>query len=237
MPAMEHMKLIGLLKQLMQEGSRWPCLHVLVTWSPLAGGDPCPGDPDAWISISNFWWEQRNYLIDPYRESLLEYTSIDGEGNRIRRLEAVASDGAGLVSRIAYSYQMAYHAVIKWERQLRSMQERADAALKLAQDAQTAKNDAQDKIARLEEEAAKDESPNPIIALTIHGWTGHGGLRGDIADADATIANTQRIVDDIRDEYFTKASEIIEQYSIADSVDALYNNRGAHLIKVILLVP
>ncbi|MFW0182547.1 hypothetical protein ACN082_03430 [Rothia sp. CCM 9417] len=117
------------------------------------------------------------------------------------------------------------------------MQERADAALKLAQDAQTAKNDAQDKIARLEEEAAKDESPNPIIALTIHGWTGHGGLRGDIADADATIANTQRIVDDIRDEYFTKASEIIEQYSIADSVDALYNNRGAHLIKVILLVP
>ncbi|MFW0180678.1 alpha/beta hydrolase [Rothia sp. P5766] len=195
-------------------------------WSPLAGGDPCPGDPDAWISISNFWWEQRNYLIDPYRESLLEYTSIDGEGNRIRRLEAVASDGAGLVSRIAYAYEKASDAVSRWKRQLRDMQERADAALKSAQDAQTAKNDAQDKIARLEEEAAKDESPDPIIALTIHGWTGHGGLRGDIADADAAIANAQRIVDDIRDEYFTKASEIIEQYSIADSVDALYNNRG-----------
>lgn len=133
-------------------------------WSPLSGGDPCPGDPEAWDTVVEFW-AQRSADIDGYRQKLNQHTSIDAEGKTFGRLESAFSDGAGMSARIAYEFDKASTVARSWQRKLADMQLRADEALGKARTAQAVMADAQVKIAALEAEAAKDKSPDPIILL------------------------------------------------------------------------
>ncbi len=189
-------------------------------WSPLTGGDPCPGDPGAWDAVKDFW-AQRSADIDGYREKLNQHTSIDGEGNSIRRLESAFSDGASMASLISYEFEKAADAARSWQRKLEDMQSRADEALRKAQAAKTAQDDAQTKIDGLKAEAAKDKSPDPIISVKIHGLFGGGGLEGEIADAQADIEAAQKVVDGIRDEYVRESASAVDGYELA-SVEGIY---------------
>lgn len=189
-------------------------------WSPLTGGDPCPGDPAAWDAVIEFW-AQRGADIDVYRDKLSEHTSIDGEGRRIRRLKVAFADGRRMASLIASEFRGASEAVKTWKRKLEGMQVRADAALRKAQDAKIAKDDAQGKIDGLMAEAAKDDLPDPIIWVQIHGVLGMGGLNGEVASAQALIDEAQKTVDDIRDEYGRESAAAISGYELA-SVEGIY---------------
>lgn len=189
-------------------------------WLPLSGGDPCPGNPDAWDAVVEFW-AQRSAVIDGYREKLNRHTSIDAEGKTFGRLESTFSDGAGMSAQIAYEFEKASRATRSWQRKLADMQLRADEALRKAKAAKTASEDAQTKIDGLKAEAAKDKSPDPIIAVKIHGLFGVGGLMGEIADAKADIAAAQKVVDDIRDEYARESAAAIDGYNLT-SVEGIY---------------
>lgn len=191
-------------------------------WSPLTGGDPCPGDPGAWDAVKDFW-AQRSADIDGYREKLNQHTSIDGEGNSIRRLESAFSDGASMASLISYEFEKASDAARSWQRKLEDMQSRADEALRKAQAAKTAQDDAQTKIDGLKAEAAKDDSPDPIIAVKLHGLFGGGGLEGEIADAKADIEAAQKTVDGIRDEYVRESGVAVGGYELS-SVEGIYKD-------------
>ncbi|WP_237197808.1 alpha/beta hydrolase [Rothia nasimurium] len=191
-------------------------------WSPLTGGDPCPGDPSAWDAIVEFW-AQRSRDIDGYREKLYQHTSIDAEGKTFGRLEGTFSDGAGMASLISYEFEKASDAARSWQHKLEDMQSRADEALRKAKAAKTAKDDAQIKADGLRAEAAKDKSPDPIIAVKLHGLFGGGGLEGEIADAQADIEAAQKVVDDIRDEYARESVSAIGGYELA-SVQGIYES-------------
>lgn len=189
-------------------------------WSPLTGGDPCPGDPSAWDAIVEFW-AQRSVDIDGYREKLYQHTSIDAEGKTFGRLERTFSDGAGMASLISYEFEKASDAARSWQRKLEDMQSRADEALRKAKAAKAAKDDAQIKADGLKADAAKDKSPDPIIAVKLHGLFGGGGLEGEIADAQADIEAAQKVVDDIRGEYARESASAIGGYELA-SVEGIY---------------
>lgn len=189
-------------------------------WSPLTGGDPCPGDPSAWDAIVEFW-AQRSRDIDGYREKLYQHTSVDAEGKTFGRLEGTFSDGAGMASLISYEFEKASDAARSWQRKLEDMQSRADEALRKAKAAKTAKDDAQIKADGLKADAAKDKSPDPIIAVKLHGLFGGGGLEGEIADAQADIEAAQKVVDDIRGEYARESASAIGGYELA-SVAGIY---------------
>lgn len=182
-------------------------------WSPLTGGDPCPGDPDAWDAVADFW-SQRSVDIDGYREKLNQHTSIDAEGNTFGRLEGTFSDGAVMASLISYEFEKAADAARSWQRKLEDMQSRADDALAKAKDAKTAQDDAKVKMDGLKAEAAKDDSPDPIISVKLHGLFGGGGLEGEIADAKADIEAAQKTVDDIRDEYARESGVAVGGYEV-----------------------
>lgn len=189
-------------------------------WSPLTGGDPCPGDPSAWDAIISFW-EQRGSDIESYRQKLSQHTVIDADGNTFGRLEVAFSDGATMASLIAEEFTTAQTTVKSWKDKLEDMQSRADEALRKAKAAKTAKDDAQIKADGLRAEAAKDKSPDPIIAVKLHGLFGGGGLEGEIADAQADIEAAQKVVDDIRDEYARESASAIGGYELA-SVQGIY---------------
>lgn len=191
-------------------------------WSPLTGGDPCPGDPSAWDAIVEFW-AQRSRDIDGYREKLYQHTSVDAEGKTFGRLEGTFSDGAGMASLISYEFEKASDAARSWQRKLEDMQSRADEALRKAKAAKAAKDDAQIKADGLRAEAAKDKSPDPIIAVKLHGLFGGGGLEGEIADAQADIEAAQKVVDDIRGEYARESASAVGGYELA-SVEGIYKN-------------
>lgn len=189
-------------------------------WSPLFGGDPCPGDPGAWDAVVDFW-AQRCADINGCREKLNQHTSIDAEGKTFGRLEAAFSDGADMVARISSEFEKASSITRSWQRKLADMQLRADEALGKARAAQAVMADTQVKIAALEAEAAKDKLPDPVIAVKIHGLFGGGGLMGEIADAQAEIQAAQRVVDGIRDEYARESAVVISGYELA-SVESIY---------------
>lgn len=182
-------------------------------WSPLTGGDPCPGDPAAWGSIAQYW-AQRSNDIDTYRETLAQHTSLDGEGNSIRRLESAFSAGARMASLIADEFEKACNTARTWQDKLEDMQSRASEALAKAQAAQASRDDAQARIDALKIEAAKDESADPITSIKIHGVFGNGGLQAEIAHAQAEIKAAQKTVDDIRDEYSRESAAAIEDYRL-----------------------
>lgn len=191
-------------------------------WLPLTGGDPCPGDPLAWDTMSTFWFD-RHDDISAYADVLRKHTTIDAEGKTFGRLEATFTDGRIMVNQIAYEFDKASSTVRAWRDKLSDMQARADEALRKAQNAQSLIVDTQDRITALEQEATKDDSPDPIISLRIRGIMGDGGLVGEIAGYKAEIAAAQKVVDEVRDEYSRESAATIVAYSIAASVSKIYD--------------
>lgn len=189
-------------------------------WYPLTGGDPCPGSPDGWNTVVNFWYE-RSQAVNDIRAALYPNTTIDAEGNRFRRLESAFSDGTIMATLIAYEFETAGKTASDWKKKLSDMQSRADAALARAKIAQATIDDATAQIAALEAEAAQDDTVDPIISFRIGGFTGSGGLRGDIADAYAKISEEQSVVDGIRAEYKQESESFALAYQLR-TVDGIY---------------
>ncbi|MDO4253100.1 MAG: alpha/beta hydrolase [Rothia sp. (in: high G+C Gram-positive bacteria)] len=191
-------------------------------WSPLTGGDPCPGNPAAWDAVVYFW-ERRQSDIESYQQKLSQHTVIDADGKTFGRLETVFSEGATMISLIATEYRKAKESAQSWRDRLDDMQSRASKAYRKAKAAEARLDEAQRKIAGLKEEAAKDKSSDPIIDLRLHGIFGSGGLEGEAADAQADIDAAQKTVDDIRDEYSRESATAIGEYRLA-SVQGIYQS-------------
>lgn len=197
-------------------------------WSPLLGGDPCPGNPVAWGPVIEFW-RQRSADVDVLRQKLHKNTLVAGQGNRVRELERVFSDGASMASLVSCEFEKAAQAAQAWQRKLESMQARADDALLKARAAQQVADDLQIKISGLQRDAGSDDSYDAAVWVKIHGFDGEGGLRGELADAQAEIVAAQRIVDDIRGEYGREAVAAQGEYSITN-IDGIYARPVSHVL-------
>lgn len=133
-----------------------------------------------------------------------------------------------MAASISYEFDKAASSAKSWRDKLQDMQTRAGEALQKAQTAQGVKEDAQLKIDGLKQEAAKDDSPDPIIWVKINGLFGGGGLEGEIVDAEADIAAAQKVVDEIRDEYSRESSAVMSSYALlsVEGIYALESNRS-----------
>lgn len=193
-------------------------------WSPLSDGDPCPGNPVAWGPVIEFW-RQRSNDIDAFRQQLHKNMPIKGEGHRIRQLERALADGVSITSLVSSEFEKAAQTAQDWQRKLESMQLRAEDALHKAQAAHQVAHDLQIKIASLQREIDFDDFSDLMTWIKVNGFWGNGGLKGELANAQAEIAAAQKVVDDIRDEYARESVATQNEYSIAN-VGSLYPASG-----------
>lgn len=183
-------------------------------WSPLVGGDPCPGDPDAYSSVMNHW-QERVTGAQAQATKLQGITSVDAESNRFRRVEQVAAEGQVALENMADAFVAAKDALEGWQSRLRDLQGRADEALKKAQAAYTSKADAQAQIGTLgaiaDMQKKHDEQGKAKKAL----------LMEEAAVAQGVIDAAQRVVDEVRDEYARESAAVVDAYAL--SVDGLWS--------------
>ncbi|MFW0181238.1 alpha/beta hydrolase [Rothia sp. P5766] len=180
-------------------------------WSPLTGGDPCPGDPDSWQATINHW-STRKTEIDAIRKVLNRGRCIDGRSNRITKIEHTFELGATMCEKISGEFQRVHDVLTDWQKNLREMQEKADAALSVARQAQIHKEETQDKLRFYERHSltsalgrlSADLSGSMIFSL-----------RQDISEANACIATQQAVVDEIREQYTSRSATAVNGYNIS----------------------
>lgn len=193
-------------------------------WALIAESDPCPGNPDAWGAAAAHW-DARRIEANTLRQRLTGYFSIPGQGNRIRGTEVAFTEGATLISLMMDQFDQARLSAQGWGRALADMQTRADAALARAQSAQIRKDEAEQKIAYYKAEAAKDDSPDPLISLKLGGLFGLGGWEWELAEAEQQIASERRLVEEIRGEYKQAVENAKSGYSL-ETLTRVYDASG-----------
>lgn len=193
-------------------------------WTPLTGDDPCPGDPDAWLPVISHW-ESRAQDVQNLANDLSKITATNGVSHRVQRMEKVASEGQTALSHFSDAFTAAREIVNSWKGKLADMQERADAALRSAQDAHASRADSSAQISTLGAIAStakkKDASAD---AKKRH-------LVEEMAAAQLVIDAAQRAVDGIREEYARQSSAVVEAYSLQRagtwSVNTLFGAGGS----------
>lgn len=193
-------------------------------WTPLTGGDPCPGAPDAWIPVISHW-ESRAQDVQNLANELSKITATNGVSHRVQRMEKVASEGQTALSHFSDAFTVARETANSWKGKLADMQERADAALRSAQDAHASRADSSAQISTLGVVASaakkKDASAD---AKKRH-------LVEEMAAAQLVIDAAQRTVDGIREEYARESSAAVEAYSLQRagtwSVNTLFGAGGS----------
>lgn len=176
-------------------------------WTPLTGGDPCPGDPDAWIPVISHW-ESRAQDVQNLANELSKITATNGVSHRVQRMEKVASEGQTALSHFSDAFTAARETANSWKGKLADMQERADAALRSAQDAHANRADSSAQISTLGAIASAAKKKDASVdAKKRH-------LVEEMAAAQLVIDAAQRTVDGIREEYARESSAVVEAYSL-----------------------
>lgn len=187
-------------------------------WSPLTGGDPCPGDPDSWQATIDHW-STRKTEIDAIKKVLNRGMCIDGTSNRITKIEHTFELGATMCEKISGEFQRVHDVLTGWQKNLREMQEKADAALSAARQAQVSMEDAQAKLNSYEETAKRSKIPE------LMNQSGIFSLRQDISEAAASIIAQQAVLDEIREQYKTQSATAVNGYNIS-SIGGIFVDRS-----------
>ncbi|QNV39830.1 hypothetical protein IDM48_10855 [Rothia amarae] len=186
-------------------------------WSPLTGGDPCPGDPEAYSAVIQHWGDRASDA-QGQAAKLASIVSNDAESNRVRRVEQVAAEGKAALESMARTFDEVQELLRGWQKDLGEMQTRADEALAKAQDAHATVEDSSAQMGALGAFAAgqkkQDEQGRAKKAL----------LMQEMAAAQATIDAAQQVVDDLRGEYERKSSAVVGAYVL--SVSGLWSVDG-----------
>ncbi|MFW0183344.1 alpha/beta hydrolase [Rothia sp. CCM 9417] len=177
-------------------------------WSPLTGGDPCPGSPEAYASVAEHWGTRAGDATVAAGK-LGTIVTNDAESLRVWRIEKVASEGKAVLEEMSRTFTTAQELLLGWKQDLEGMQERADEALRKAKAAEQLAVDARQEIGALGAFAAQvKENEEPNIARKIF-------LEEELSAARTRIAEAQRVVDEVRSEYGTKSADAVAKYQLA----------------------
>lgn len=177
-------------------------------WSPLTGGDPCPGSPEAYASVAEHWGTRAGDATVAAGK-LGTIVTNDAESLRVWRIEKVASEGKAVLEEMSRTFTTAQELLLGWKQDLEGMQERADEALRKAKAAEQLAVDARQEIGALGAFAAQvKENEEPNLARKIF-------LEEEFSAAHTRIAEAQRVVDEVRSEYGTKSADAVAKYQLA----------------------
>lgn len=186
-------------------------------WVPLSGGDPCPGDPDAYSAVIQHWGD-RAADARSQGQKLGTITAQDADSNRIRRVEQVAAEGKAALESMARTFDEVQELLQGWQKDLGDMQTRADEALRKAQDAHTTVEDSSAQMGALGAFAAAQKKKD------AQGEAKKAHLVQEMAAAQAVIDAAQQTVDDLRGEYERKSSAVVAAYVL--NVSGLWSVDG-----------
>lgn len=185
-------------------------------WAPLSGGDPCPGDPEAYSAVIQHWGDRASDA-QGQAAKLASIVSNDAESNRVRRVEQVAAEGKAALESMARTFDEVQELLRGWQQDLGEMQTRADEALAKAQDAHTTVEDSSAQMGALGAFAAQKKQDEQGRAKKAH-------LVQEMAAAQATIDAAQQTVDNLRGEYERKSSAVVAAYVL--NVSGLWSVDG-----------
>lgn len=186
-------------------------------WAPLTGGDPCPGDPEAYSAVIQHWGDRASDA-QGQAAKLASIVSNDAESNRVRRVEQVAAEGKAALESMARTFDEVQELLRGWQKDLGDLQTRADEALAKAQDAHTTVEDSSAQIGALGAFAAAQKKKD------AQGEAKKAHLVQEMAAAQATIDAAQQTVDNLRGEYERKSSAVVGAYVL--NVSGLWSVDG-----------
>lgn len=186
-------------------------------WAPLTGGDPCPGDPEAYASVIQHWGN-RAADARSQGQKLGSITAQDADSNRIRKVEHMASEGKLALESMARTFDEVQELLRGWQKDLGDLQARADEALRKAQDAHTTVEDSSAQIGALGAFAAAQKKKD------AQGEAKKAHLVQEMAAAQVVIDVAQQEVDDVRGEYGRKSAAVVGAYML--NVSGLWSVDG-----------
>lgn len=185
-------------------------------WAPLTGGDPCPGDPDAYSAVIQYWGDRASDA-QGQAAKLASIVSNDAESNRVRRVEQVAAEGKAALESMGQTFTTVQELLRGWQKDLGDLQTRADEALAKAQDAHATVEDSSAQMGALGAFAAQKKQD-------AQGRAKKALLMQEMAAAQATIDAAQQTVDNLRGEYERKSSAVVGAYVL--NVSGLWSVDG-----------
>ena len=183
-------------------------------WSPLAGSDPVPGDPDGVERIAQRYADTARALRD--QANRLRVLSSDGswEGEAAVDWRHQGREVANKLGKVVDRYETAGRALRTYGGQLRGAQSRSERALDLAQDAERrarAADRAMDDEARRHAQAPPETPPPDTSHL--------GRQREQAADDLARARSMLLAAERDRDAAATAAATSIEDITGNDGLD------------------
>jgi hypothetical protein len=157
-------------------------------WSPLAGSDPVPGDPDETERIGRQYVETANALREQAArlKALASDRSWDSDAGEQWRHQG--REVADKLDRVVGRYETAGNALKTYSGSLRGAQDLADRALTLAQDADRRQRSAREAL-RAENQRQAQQPPGTPPADTSHLDRQADQAAGDLARAHRMVGN------------------------------------------------
>jgi hypothetical protein len=207
-----------------------------VDWTPLAGGDPVPGDPDRVEQLGRHYRKVAATIRDAATKLRQLADHNDMKSDAVDAVRSNAHKVADDITRAHERYDGVGQALVGYAPQLRDAQVESVAALRQAQDAAAAQASA-DRVAAAAQ-ARIDTAPENADATADQ-----GDHRRALAAADAAgdaLATARRRLDaaiETRDVAAQRAiAGINEVKNSGDLNDSWWDNWGAKVVKVIVKV-
>jgi hypothetical protein len=183
-------------------------------WSPLAGSDPVPGDPDETERIATKYVDTATALRDQAArlKALASDRSWDSEAGEQWRRQG--REVAGKLGRVVGRYETAGNALRTYSGALRNAQAQADRALTLAQDADRRQRSIREAV-RAENQRQAQQAPGTPPADTSH-------LDRQAAQATADLERAHRLLSSavaVRDAAADHAAAAIQTITEEDGLN------------------
>lgn len=203
------------------------------SWYPLAASDPVPGDPGA-VRIGGDRYVTVAVAIHSAADQLAKIAAIDGSASKaVDAIREKANSVAGSIDTARNRYETTGNALIAYASQLSQAQTESEAALRAAQNAQSAIDSAELDV-RLATAALDDAEPADRATQQLK----LNRARDAVAAGDTALSRARADLQasiDLRDRAAQQAVAAIEEVTGSDHLnDTLWEN--LHLSEVFSVI-